>query len=91
VLEEHILKLIVLLESQQTTRLVSASRSVWGGFKLTINCLRRVAIHVTSYRKACVWEGKPEHVWRIWPEIEPPINQQSFDFCLEVNTEVYKS
>jgi hypothetical protein len=31
-----------------------------------------VAIHVTSYRKAYVWEGKlsgkPERVWRIRPE-----------------------
>jgi hypothetical protein len=28
----------------------------------------RVAIHVTKFRKACVWEGKPERVWRIRPE-----------------------
>jgi hypothetical protein len=35
-------------------------------------CFGTVAIHVTSHRKAYIWEGKPsgkpERVWRIGPE-----------------------
>jgi hypothetical protein len=39
------------------------------GMRVHMNiCTVRVAIHVTSYQKAYVWEGKLKHVRQIQPD-----------------------